>query len=873
MIKTLLLSILFAGCISLHAIAQVNVGHLLVENLINPIGIDNTTPRFSWKLYSNTKNTLQTAYEIRVLHEKKNIWNTGKQASDQSVLVAYSGPALELNKRYTWQVRVWDNHGKVSSWSAPATWQMGLLRPSGWKASWIEAQVEEDTLMLSAHLLRKQFSASGKIKSATAYITSHGVFEAMINGKRVGDSYLSPGWTSYNKRLQYQAFDVTGLVQQGNNAVGVTLGSGWYRTPLVWPSNKNLYGSKLALLFQMHIVFTDGTEETIISDESWKAENNGPIRRSEIYNGEIYDANLEKKDWTKYGYDDNNWKSVKIQAFPKEHIIAEINEPVKKHETFKALKLITTPKGEKVIDFGQNLVGWVVVNIKGNRGDSLKMYHAEILDKEGNFYTENLRSAKQENIYVLNGEQHTYEPHFTFQGFRYIKLEGIKGEIDPSNFEAVALYSDMHTDGDFTCSDSLINQLQKNIQWSQKGNFVDVPTDCPQRDERLGWTGDAQVFSRTAAFNMNVRNFFSKWLKDLAADQLKDGKVPAIIPSLFEGWAGGSAGWGDASTIIPWDMYQVYGDKQFLIDQYESMKAWISFIQANSTNDLWNTGHHFGDWLFYRPNDDTDGRSAITDKFLIAQCFWAHSTQIVINVAKILGKPEDVDYYTTLLNKIKAAFIKEYLTENGRMVSGTQTAYVLALNFDMFPEALRKQAADRLVENIKSYDYHLTTGFLGTPYLCHVLTRFGHTDIAYKLLLQESYPSWLYPVKMGATTIWERWDGQKIDSSFQTSDMNSFNHYAYGAVGDWMYRVIAGIEIAAPGYKKIRIEPRTDTSLSYARATYESVYGTISSGWERKDGKITLKVSIPANTSADIVLPGSTQTVGSGNFEFSYLAE
>ena len=470
------------------------------------------------------------------------------------------------------------------------------------------------------------------------------------------------------------------------------------------------------------------------------------------------------------------------------------------------------------------------------------------------FIRRNLRAAKEENTYILKGgSEESFEPHFTFQGFRYIKITGFPGEIKPGNFTAVALYSDMQPTGSFSCSNALLNQLQHNIQWGQKGNFLDVPTDCPQRDERLGWTGDAQVFSRTASYNMHVNNFFAKWLKDVAADQLPNGSVPYVIPNVLGSGAAGSAGWADVATIIPWNMYLAYGDKRIIEQQYASMKAWVGFMEQKSKQDLWNTGFHFGDWLFYRPDDDNDGRSAITDKYLIAQCFFAHSTQLVINAARVLGNTGDEAKYTTLLDKIKAAFLKEYVTPNGRLVSGSQTAYVLALHFDMLPEALRAQAAERLVANVKDYNNHLTTGFLGTPYLCHVLTRFGYDSIAYKLLLQETYPSWLYPVKMGATTIWERWDGQKPDSSFQTPGMNSFNHYAYGAIGDWMYRVIAGIDTYedAPGYKHIRIMPHIGGNLSFANADLQTGYGLVSAHWKIENGQIFQWMEIPPNTNGN----------------------
>jgi len=514
--------------------------------------------------------------------------------------------------------------------------------------------------------------------------------------------------------------------------------------------------------------------------------------------------------------------------------------------------------GEQVIDFGQNLVGFVTVKISGKQGDKIIVEHAEVLDKAGNFYTKNLRGAKATDTYILKGEgTETFEPHFTFHGFRYIKVEGLKGDINPEDFTAVALYSDLKPTGTFTSSNSLINQLQHNIQWGQKGNFLDVPTDCPQRDERLGWTGDAQVFSRTATFNMDVHNFFVKWLKDLALDQLPNGAVPHVIPNVLGEKSAGSTGWADVATIVPMNMYLAYGDKQILSQQYNSMKAWVDYMTSQSKNNLWNTGTHFGDWLFYSPSVDDGGRAAVTDKYLIAQCFWAHSTQLLIDAATILDKTEDVSSYTALLNKIKEAFNHEYVTPGGRLVSGTQTAYVLALQFDMLPLDLRDQAVERLIQNINSYKNHLTTGFLGTPYLCHVLNRFGKTDLAYQLLLQETYPSWLYPVKKGATTIWERWDGIKPDSTLQTPGMNSFNHYAYGAIGDWMYRVIAGINTEADGagYKKIRIQPYIDTVLNNVSASLLTNYGTVSSSWAYGKDKFHFTVEIPANTTASIFIP------------------
>ena len=855
-----LIIILFLVAIGLPCPAQVKVQNVLTENRTNPLGIDTPQPRFSWQLSSPGGNAVQSAYEIRISggqmpggRTNELVWATGKVMAGQSVMVPYSGPSLESGKKYSGQVRVWDQSGKVSVWSELFFWQMGL-KPSDWKAKWITA-VTEDTLLQPSPLFRKKFTVTKKIVSATAFITSHGLYEASINGKRIGDAYLTPGWTSYSKRLMYQQYDVTALLTNGDNALGVVLGNGWYRGFIGFGGQRNFYGKDLALLVQLEITYADGTTEMIVSDQTWKSSTGG-ILGAEIYNGETIDSRKEKTGWATATFPDTGWETVKVVDMDNSNLIATYNEPVKKHETFKPVKTIRTPKGEHVLDFGQNLVGWVQVKATGNAGDRITLYHAEVLDKAGNFYTENLRPAKQRNVYILKGGEESFEPHFTFQGFRYIKIEGYPGEIKPENFTAVALYSDMKPTGTFVCSNALVNQLQHNIQWGQRGNFLDVPTDCPQRDERLGWTGDAQAFSRTATFNFGVNNFFSKWLKDVAADQV-EGSVPFVVPNVLGARAAGSAGWADAATIIPWNMYLAYGDKRILEDQYASMKGWVDFMQRNSTNDLWNKGFHFGDWLFYRPFDDNDGRSAVTDKYLIAQCFFAYSTELLIKAATVLQKSGDVSVYSGLLNKIKEAFVKEYVTPGGRLVSGTQTAYVLALNFDMLPQPLQALAAEKLVQNVKSYGNHLTTGFLGTPYLCHVLSRFGYDDVAYSLLLQETYPSWLYPVKMGATTIWERWDGIKPDSTFQTPGMNSFNHYAYGAIGDWMYRVVAGIDTYEdePGYKHIRIKPHPGGNLTFANADLQTYYGKVSSHWKQEGGKLTMEVVIPPNTTADIFVP------------------
>ncbi|MCJ7449628.1 MAG: glycoside hydrolase family 78 protein [Bacteroidales bacterium] len=838
---------------------------LTVEHKKNPVGIDVLQPRFSWKISGTGNNILQTAYSIRVatnqkFSSSKTVWQSGKISSDESVLIAYNGPSLKSEQKYFWQVKIWDNKGRESKWSETAYWEMGLLSPSDWKAKWIEMEGDTNRYSPSPHF-RKEFSISKTVSKAVVYVTSHGFYELHMNGQKVGDQVLTPGWTSYGKRLQYQVFDVTGQVVVGNNAIGAVLGDGWYRGTLAWGDNWAIYGKRLGLLLQLKIIYTDGTESLIISDESWKASNDGAIRMNDIYNGETYDATKKLTGWNLPAYNDTGWINARIGNY-NNNLIASEGAPVRKIQEIKPVKVFHSPKGSLIVDMGQNMVGWVRLKVTGAKGTVVTLRHAEVLDKYGEFYTENLRAAKCQLNYTLAGTgEETYEPRFTFMGFRFVEVTGFPGTLTKENITGIVVHSDMQPAGTFECSNPLINQLQHNIIWGQKGNFVDVPTDCPQRDERLGWTGDAQAFSRTAAFNFDVSSFFTKWLKDVALDQKPGGEVPDVIPDVLNRQdaktAQPSAGWGDVAVIVPWTIYNVYGDKKLLESQYPSMKAWVNYIRNKAGDSyMWKGGSKYGDWLFYHPpvNNHT-AADGYTEPDFIATAFYAYSTSLLAKAAKELGKTEDEKNYTDLFNKIKNVFINEYVTPAGRVGTCTQTSYILVLKFNLLPEDLREKAAGFLVNDIKSRGNHLSTGFLGTVYICHELTRAGYTDVAYDLLLQETYPSWLYPVKMGATTIWERWDGQKTDSTFQDAGMNSFNHYAYGAIGDWMYRVSAGIEAMDPGFKQILIQPHPSKKLDYSKASFESAYGTIASGWERKEGKIILRIKVPANTKATIMFP------------------
>jgi alpha-L-rhamnosidase len=843
--------------------APPSVTRLRCEYKVDPLGIDAAQPRLSWQLQSAERGVVQSAYQVQVARAGKTLWDTGKVASDRSVHVAYAGPALESSGRYTWRVRVWDGAGRASAWSAPASWEMGLLKPEDWTARWIETGVSEDTKASQpAPMLRGAFTVKGKVRSARAYVTSLGLYELEINGRRVGDQVFTPGWTSYGKRLQYQTYDVTSLLRDGPNAIGATLGDGWFRGNLAYRRQRNLYGASLALLCQLRIEGADGRVQVVGTDGSWKSAT-GPVRMSDIYNGETYDARLERPGWSTAGCDDKDWVPVKVAEPAKRALVAPAGPPVRKIEEIRPVKVLKTPAGETVVDMGQNMVGYVRLKVHGAAGTSVTLRHAEVLDKAGNFYTANLRAAKQQVTYVLKGAgEEVYEPHFSFQGFRYVAVEGWPGELTPDALSGVVVHSDMSVTGQLTTSDPMLNQLQHNIRWGQKGNFLDVPTDCPQRDERLGWTGDAQVFSRTAAFNMDVAGFFTKWLGDVAADQNAKGSVPFVVPDVLsqgDQFAGGSAAWADAATIIPWNMYLAYGDTRLLERQYPSMKAWVEYMRKEAGDkNLWTTGFHFGDWLAFATTA-SDYPGATTGKDLIATALYAHSTDLLQRTADVLGKKDEAAEYAALLPKIKEAFRKEFVTASGRVGENTQTAYALALQFDLLPEELRAEAARRLATEVKTRG-HLTTGFVGTPYLCHVLSRYGQTDLAYRLLNRKEYPSWLYPVTQGATTIWERWDGLKPDGSFQDAGMNSFNHYAYGAIGEWMYRVVAGLEVdpAEPGYKHVLVQPQPGGGLGSAEARLETLYGETASGWAVADGKATVSATVPPNAHGTIRLPAAT---------------
>lgn len=695
----------------------------------------------------------------------------------------------------------------------------------------------------------KNFRCAAKAEKAILKITALGVYEAKLNGERVGDFILAPGWTSYLNRLQVQSYDVTNLLKT-ENSLEVTVGQGWRAIANKRDSSDFLGYRDTVLIAELTLVYADGRTESIVTDSSWTARES-KLRYTNIYDGDIYDATFKA----------GSARHCICVDLEKDMLIPQEGEKIVEQERMPALQVIKTPAGETVIDFGQNMTGYVEFRIKGTPGAQATISHGETLDRDGNFYNANYRSARAQIKFTCDGEEHIYKSALTFFGFRYIRLENWPDEVKKENFTAIVVHSDIRRTGYFECSDETVNKLFKNIIWGQKSNFLDVPTDCPQRDERLGWTGDAQVFVRTASLNFDVERFFKKWLHDLAVDQGRDGCVPHVVPNIFDDM-GGSSAWSDAAVICPWEIYRTYGDKKVLEDQFDSMKAWIDWMRERSENGKRSGGSHFGDWLGL---DSPEGSyKGSTPDDLIATAYYKYSTELFIKAAHALGR--DVSEYENIPAEAAAAFRREYM-ENGRVKNATQTGCVLALFFDITDD--RAATATQLNELVKRTG-HLETGFVGTPYLLHALSDNGYAGTAYDLLLRREYPSWLYPISKGATTVWEHWDGIKPDGTMWSTDMNSFNHYAYGAVADWMYGAAAGInsDPDRPGFEHIIFRPVTDRRLDFVKASIDTRRGTVASEWRRENGRIKYIFTVPEGCSDSVIIGGEKHEVGAGTHEF-----
>ncbi len=837
----------------------------------NPLGIDAPWLRLSWQLLSDRRGTRQTAYRIRVASSEaaladdtRLLWDSGRVETDQSVHVEYAGPRLTSGQCVYWKVIVWDDVGNQAE-STPAWWEMGLLDRADWSGQWIGAPFVGGTRTTSpAPHLRKEFALAKPVATARLYVTALGVYECYLNGAHVSGDVLTPGWTDYTKRVQYQVYDVTAVLRLGPNALGAILGDGWAVGHVAW-SGRQRYVDRPRLLAQLVITHEDGSTETISTDSTWKV-SAGPILESDMLMGESYDARRELPGWDVPGYDDAHWWSAEVFADIGAARVATNGPRVRRHEELQPVEVREIPdfvNPRWVFDLGQNMVGWVRLRVSSPVGTTVTLRYAEALNPDGTLYTASLRTARNTDHYTLRGDgEEVWEPRFTFHGFRYVELSGFPGCPTLDTLAGVVILSDTPMTGTFECSDPLINQLQHNIVWGQKGNFVDVPTDCPQRDERLGWTGDAQVFIRTAAFNMDVAGFFTKWTRDLEDAQSAEGAYPAVAPNPST-WPinDGGPAWADAGVICPWTIYLCYGDTRLLEERYESMRRFIGFLINTSRDGLRCYAEYagwrgFGDWLAL---DGSDGREGATSKELIGTAFFAYSAQLLAQIAQVLGKHEDAERYHALADEVRDAFRKRFVAPDGKITGGTQTSYVLALHFDLLPAELRPLAAAELARDIERRGNHLSTGFVGTPYINWALSEAGLLDTAYALLKQTTWPSWLYSVTQGATTIWERWDGWTHDKGFQDPGMNSFNHYAYGAIGAWLYAVVGGIDLdpERPGYKHIVMRPLPGGDLTSARVELRSVYGLIRSAWtlDAERGTFDWRIMIPANTTATVHVP------------------
>ncbi|MFA7344036.1 MAG: family 78 glycoside hydrolase catalytic domain [Terrimicrobiaceae bacterium] len=726
-----------------------------------------------------------------------------------------------------------------------------------------------------APYFRKTFTVARALRSARLTITALGLYDAEINGRTVGDQVFAPGWTDYRVRVPCQTYDVTSQLEPGENVLGAVLGDGWYCGQVAW-KGRHLYGDRPRLLAALELAYRDGSQEIIVTDSSWKT-STGPVLQNDLLMGEDYDARLELGAWSQPGYDDKAWHRVLVgNPGPLPEIVEPLGPPVRRIEEIQpTICRNISVQGHhcRTYDFRQNFSGRVRIRVKADAGTVLTIRHSEVLNPDGSLYTENLRLAKATDYYTCKGGgEEVWEPRFTFHGFRYAEVESPASQAeDFLGVTGIVLHSDIRPTGYFSCSNGLLNQLQHNIVWGQKSNFLEVPTDCPQRDERLGWTGDAQVFVRTACFNMDVRSFFHKWMRDARDAQSPAGAVPSVIPDMefIRGREDGGPAWSDATIICPWTIYLCYGDLDILKDHYGSMRRYLDFLKTHRCKDLIRSHPDaddwggYGDWLALDDSGKTEGG---TPRDLIGTAFFAHDVRIMAQVATVLGHHEDALAYQNLLGEIVAAFQNRFLTPGGLLTSATQTSYVLALQFGLIPGHLQAAAANELVRDIAKRGFHIATGFVGTPYILDVLEAHGHLDTAYKLLEQETFPSWLFPVKNGATTIWERWDGWTPKNGFQNKDMNSFNHYAYGAVGAWMYRTVAGLDLdpSEPGYRHVIFRPRPGGSMTWAEAGLKTPHGETSIRWELTQGKLHVDLCVPEGCHAHFSPPPGFDAPDSG---------
>ncbi|ADD42552.1 alpha-L-rhamnosidase [Stackebrandtia nassauensis] len=820
-------------------------------------------PRLSWKTATTAPDWTQRGAEIEWRRESDS--TVARVDGRDSVLVAWPFEPLRPRERGQLRVRVDGSDDTTSAWSEPLEIRAGFLAETEWRADFIAVP---EPAAGQPMLLRHEFEVREGLRAATLYASARGVYQIEFNGVAVDDERLKPGWTAYQHRLVHETTDVTELLRPGRCALGATLAGGWYTERYGFHGEaKPFYGEYPSFAAQLLLEYADGTSEVVATGEgAWWATAEGPITASGIYAGESYDARRASPGWSSPGFDDDGWSEARIDASRVSRPIARTAPPVRRVEELAVKDVIVTPSGRTVVDFGQNLVGHLRIRVSGREGDTVVLRHAEVLE-HGELGTRPLRHAKATDSYTLAGARiETWEPAFTFHGFRYAEIQGWPGEFDPEDVTAVVVGSDLERTGWFTCSHEPLNQLHDNIVWGMRGNFLSIPTDCPQRDERLGWTGDIQVFAPTAAYLFDCDGFLASWLEDLALEQSQDGAVPFIVPDVLDSVRTPAAAWGDAATVVPSVLYERFADRAVLERQYPSMRAWADHIAAIAgPRRLWEGQFQFGDWLDPDAPSDEPGK-AKTDPDIVASAYLHRSAALVARAARELGLDDDARRYDTLADEVRTAWVREYVTPAGRLVSDAPTAYALALMFDLVTDArLRDNLGERLAELVRRADHRIGTGFVGTPLIQDALVRTGHADTARRLLLQTECPSWLYPVTMGATTVWERWDSMLPDGTINPGEMTSFNHYAFGAIADWLHRTVAGLAPLEPGYRRIAIAPVPLAGLDRAATELETAHGRASVSWEVSDGRLLVRATVPPNTTAHVTLPGSDPLdVGSG---------
>ena len=901
---------------------MIDLTDLRVEHCREPLGLWTPRPRFSWKLSTSDDGIMQHAYEVEVLRDPEGslVWSSGRVASPESVLVSYEGPALESATRYVWRVRA-DAARQQTPW-AESSFETSLLRRSDWLAQFVEPgqepvtpdgprRVDGDWLppahegppeerLHPAKYLRQSFELRDRPLRARLYATSHGVYTAEINGVPVGDQVLAPGYESYDKQLSFQTYDVTRLLTAGRNVLGVILGDGWYAGRIDFTGTSAQYGDRLQAGWQLVVHYPDGEPDVLTSDATVVSSTDGPVRYSDIFIGERYDARFDLTDWSSPGFDASGWKPVKTVPAP-EVLVPFTGEPVRRVMVLSPREILIAPAGDVVVDFGQVIAGRVRLRVRGPQGTVIKLEHGEVLDRDGNFFINIAGFNKdQTDYYVLSGDPggEIWEPLFTFHGFRYARVTGYPGELAADAFRAVVIASDLEPAGDFECSDTRITRLHRNVVWSQRGNFLAIPTDCPQR-ERVGWTGDLQIFAPAATRNMKVISFLRRWLNNVRLDQAPDGLVPVIVPvspfmhGLSEQLSDdpmlsrrAAAGWGDAVVIVPWVLYERYGDRLVLEENYAAMTAWVdrqiriaeselpARLRGRFLTDpeqrrqrlLWNSEPNFGDWNApsVRAEDPSlEHLLAFADRTgeIIGAMFHGYSAELLHRAATVLGRDDDAKRYGERAQRVAEAIAEEYFDGNGNLAVECQGTYVLALAFGQVPAGQREAALSRLRGLIHAADDHLDTGFLSVPFLLEVLSANGQADLARTLLWQETTPSWLYAVDRGATTIWEEWAAITPDGHVGTA---SFNHYAFGCVDEWLYGRLAGLRPTSPGFRTSRIEPDLDADLDWVDASQDTPYGVLRVRWERDADDptlVTIHLAVPPNTTSALALPERASSV------------